>query len=80
MCNSLLAPAILSVTGTIIWYKRWRETSSDLPDQDEVGTRPLQLSSRPVHQASLDRNGTPPGAGPSSDGVSERSGDTGGDG
>jgi len=42
-----LAPAILSVTGTIIWYKRWRRTDvEDAPDPDEVGTRSVQMPPR----------------------------------
>lgn len=40
-----LAPAVLSITGPIIWYKRWRQTASTMPNRDEVGTRPVDLPS-----------------------------------
>lgn len=42
-----LAPAILSVTGTIIWYRRWRRTETDDgPDPDEIGTRAVRVPPR----------------------------------
>lgn len=41
-----LAPTVLSITGTIIWYRRWRRTESAAPDRDEVGTRRVQLPER----------------------------------
>jgi uncharacterized iron-regulated membrane protein len=41
-----LSPAILSVTGTIIWYKRWRRTDVDSPDPVETDTRPVQVPPR----------------------------------
>ena len=41
-----LAPAVLSVTGTIIWYRRWRRAAPDPPDRDEVGTRSATLPPR----------------------------------
>jgi len=55
-----LTPAILSVTGTIIWYKRWRRAAPSAPDRDDVGTRPVQLPSRPGQQA--DAGGASAGA------------------
>ncbi|MFB6248272.1 MAG: PepSY-associated TM helix domain-containing protein [Salinibacter sp.] len=43
-----LAPAILSVTGTIIWYRRWRRTPVETTDDEAepVGTRPVELPPR----------------------------------
>ena len=43
-----LAPAVLSVTGTLIWYKRWRQASARMPDREEVGTRPVQGPAQPA--------------------------------
>jgi uncharacterized iron-regulated membrane protein len=43
-----LAPAVLSITGTIIWYRRWRRTPTEPPRHDEAGTRPVQLPARPT--------------------------------
>lgn len=52
-----LAPAILSVTGTIIWYRRWRRTNTDdAPDPDEIGTRAVQVP--PRLETTTDANGT----------------------
>lgn len=42
-----LAPAVLSITGTIIWYRRWRRTeTSPLDASETVDTRPVQLPTR----------------------------------
>jgi uncharacterized iron-regulated membrane protein len=41
-----LAPAVLSVTGTIIWYRRRRRRVRERPDSDAVGTRPVELPSQ----------------------------------
>ncbi len=44
-----LAPAVLSVTGTVIWYKRWRRVSPPTNDEvasKQVGTRSAELPSR----------------------------------
>jgi uncharacterized iron-regulated membrane protein len=44
-----LAPAVLSVTGTIIWYKRWRRVSPPTNGEEaskQVGTRPAELPPR----------------------------------
>jgi uncharacterized iron-regulated membrane protein len=52
-----LAPAVLSVTGTIIWYRRWRRTApptTDAPatsEAERVGTRPAELPTRPTAEA-----------------------------
>lgn len=54
-----LAPAVLSVTGTIIWYRRWRRTESTTPDRDEVGTRKVQLPSRNDLEQAPAREGKP---------------------
>lgn len=35
-----LAPAVLSVTGTIIWYQRWRRVAPS-DEYENVGTRPV---------------------------------------
>lgn len=46
-----LAPTLLSITGTIIWYQRWRRASpSRAPTHDDavqVDTRPVELPPRP---------------------------------
>lgn len=42
-----LAPAVLSITGTIIWYQRWRRTEiSPSNSTESVGTRPVRLPAR----------------------------------
>ncbi len=52
-----LAPTILSISGTIIWYRRWRRTDvEDSPDPDEIGTRAVQVP--PRLETLADTNGT----------------------
>lgn len=65
-----LAPAVLSVTGTIIWYQRWRRTAPQTAaprataentrfvrvGEVEVGDEPLQIPPRPSG-SSTRRNG-----------------------
>jgi len=41
-----LAPAVLSVTGTLIWYTRWRRAAPQATERKEVGTRPVELPPR----------------------------------
>ena len=43
-----LAPTVLSVTGTIIWYRRWRRTPVEptTGDAGPVGTRSAELPPR----------------------------------
>jgi len=52
-----LSPAVLSVTGTIIWYRRWRRTPTEPPPNDEtapVGTRPVNVPPRLVEETAPD--------------------------
>jgi uncharacterized iron-regulated membrane protein len=41
-----LAPAVLTVTGTLIWYTRWRRAAPDTGEREEVGTRPVEVPPR----------------------------------
>ena len=52
-----LAPAVLSMTGTIIWYTRWRRAAPASAERAEVGTRPADGPPR-LRKAS-DESGAP---------------------
>ncbi len=70
-----LAPTVLSVTGTVIWYRRWRRLPSSTPDRDEVGTRTVQLPPRNDPAQAPARDGEPSsqsGPTPRREGVPDR--------